>query len=66
MDVDEARRDHQSCGVDLPMRVPGVTPGDRADASIRDRDIGRAGRSAAAVDHLSAAYQEFVHRRLPP
>ena len=59
--VDEAGRDDQARGVDLPDRreLPEVAHG--VDPAVVDRDVGRAGRAAAPVDERAAAYDQLDH-----
>jgi endonuclease/exonuclease/phosphatase family metal-dependent hydrolase len=67
MDVDEARRDQQAAGVDL-LSSGRVHRADCDDHAVGDGDVGHARRSAAAVDHRTAAKYQIVgcrHHRLP-
>ena len=62
VDVDEARHDERAVGVDdaCPLAVGGVDLTDLDDVAARDRDIGRAGRCAGAVDDRATADDEVV------
>ena len=59
--VDPAGRDQEAVGVDLaPARTQ--LAADRRDAVAHDGDVARKGRLAGAVDDLSAADDDVVHR----
>ena len=64
VDVDEARHDERTVGVDDACATVGggVDLADLDDASTRDRDVGRAGRCAGSVDDRATADDEVVGR----
>src|SRR5947207_50988 len=65
VDVDEARHDERTVGVDDACATVGggVDLADLDDASTRDRDVGRAGRCAGSVDDRATADDEVVGRQ---
>ena len=62
MDVDESGRDEQAVGVDALAGVARVDPADLDDASVRDRDVGRARGRARPVDDGAAGDDEIERR----
>ena len=60
LDVDEARRDREPCGVDGPAGIGRDLRPDGGNAAVRDREIARNAGAAAAVEQEPVADQEVA------
>jgi hypothetical protein len=64
MHIDKARRDDQAAGVDHLMSARRDAWLDPADPAIDDLDIGRARRSAGAINEHAASDQDLLRHRV--
>jgi hypothetical protein len=61
MDVNEARSDHLSSGINDPLRWTSQAAGERSNTPIADGDIDCTTWRTAAINNLGSTNDEIVH-----